>query len=180
MGIGELGTGEELISQVTTAVEQLRGLPARLFRLTGGELETLVSLMDGVAAAAAGVRFAVTAEAVARGEVAESQAGAQAASTRRRDRRDVNTRSDTSHVPAERLPQSSAGTAGSMSAVVTLALSVGFVVLGFLLAASVIWDASQPMGRHRVGAPENTITDPAPRPERPHQSSARRGLESRG
>jgi hypothetical protein len=43
-----------------------------------------------------------------------------------------------------------------MSDVATLVLTLGFVVVGVVLAASVIMDASQPMGKHRhVTSPED-------------------------
>lgn len=75
-GDGEYaGYAAELVGVVSAAVEALRGLPGVVHRLTGPDLDTVLAAVDRVAALAGAARFTVTADAVARGEVAASQAG---------------------------------------------------------------------------------------------------------
>jgi hypothetical protein len=73
---GELRTyRDELVDALTATTGLLRELPRCVHRLTGEELERVLTIVDGVAAMAAAGRFTVTAEGVGRGEVAASQAG---------------------------------------------------------------------------------------------------------
>jgi hypothetical protein len=75
MGIGVRTYGEELVAVLSAATQVLRDLPGRVHALTGADLDVVLPVVDALAAAAGAGRFTLTAEAVARGEVAGSQAG---------------------------------------------------------------------------------------------------------
>src|SRR4051794_22590514 len=75
MGIGVRTYGEELVAVLSAATQVLRELPGRVHGLTGADLDVVLPVVDALTAAAAAGRFTLTAEAVARGEVAGSQAG---------------------------------------------------------------------------------------------------------
>src|SRR6478736_5550086 len=70
--------GDELVAVLSAATAVLKDLPARVHRLTGPDLDTVLPLVDALAAVAAAGRFTITADAVERGEVASSQAGSTA------------------------------------------------------------------------------------------------------
>src|SRR5690349_20720982 len=70
--------GEELVVVLSAATAALRDLPEQGHRLTGPDLEKVLTVVDALAAVSAAGRFTVTDEAVARGEVAGSQAGSVA------------------------------------------------------------------------------------------------------
>jgi hypothetical protein len=70
--------GDEVVAVLSAATAVLRELPARVARLTGPDLDTVLPVVDALAAVAAAGRFTVTAEAVQRGEVTGSQAGSTA------------------------------------------------------------------------------------------------------
>ncbi len=72
------GYGDELVAVLSAATVVLRELPAQVHRLSGPDLEAVLSVVDALAAVAGAGRFTVTAEAVERGEVASSQAGSTA------------------------------------------------------------------------------------------------------
>jgi hypothetical protein len=78
MDIGGWTSGEELTALLAAVTAVFEALPGQLHRLTGPDLDAALSAVDRVAAVAAGTRFTLTAEAVARGEVASSQAGSVA------------------------------------------------------------------------------------------------------
>src|SRR3954454_18869080 len=75
MGSGVGTYGEELAAVLSAATDVLRDLPGRVHALTGADLDVVLPVVDALAAAAGAGRFTLTAEAVARGEVAGSQAG---------------------------------------------------------------------------------------------------------
>ena len=68
--VGSLADGRAVLAAAT---KMLRELPGVLWQSTGGELGELMGQLDDVAALAGGVRVAVTAEALERGEIADSQ-----------------------------------------------------------------------------------------------------------
>lgn len=78
MDIEDWTSGEELTALLAAVTAVFEALPGQLHRLTGPDLDAALSAVDRVAAVAAGTRFTLTAEAVARGEVASSQAGSVA------------------------------------------------------------------------------------------------------
>ena len=75
MDTGMRTYGDELVAVLSAATAVLSDLPARVHRLTGPDLDALLPVVDRLAAVAGAGRFTVTADAVARGEVAGSQAG---------------------------------------------------------------------------------------------------------
>ena len=70
--------GEELVAVLSAATAALKDLPAEVHRLTGPDLDTVLPVVDALAAVAGAGRYTVTAEAVERGEVTASQAGSTA------------------------------------------------------------------------------------------------------
>src|SRR6478672_5332818 len=78
MDMGMRTYGDELVAVLSAATAVLKDLPARVHRLTGPDLDTVLPLVDALAAVAAAGRFTITADAVERGEVASSQAGSTA------------------------------------------------------------------------------------------------------
>ena len=75
MDAGVQTYGDELVAVLSAATAVLKELPARVHRLTGPDLDTVLPVIDALAAVAAASRFTVTADAVERGEVTASQAG---------------------------------------------------------------------------------------------------------
>src|SRR3954468_3468025 len=75
MGIRGRTYGEDLVAALSAATDVLRDLLGRVHALTGADLDVVLPVVDALAAAAGAGRFTLTAEAVARGEVAGSQAG---------------------------------------------------------------------------------------------------------
>ena len=78
MDTGTRTYGDDLVAVLSAATAVLTDLPARVHRLTGPDLDALLPVVDRLAAVAAAGRFTITADAVARGEVAGSQAGSTA------------------------------------------------------------------------------------------------------
>ncbi len=75
MEAGRWGCREELIAALSAATEVLEELPVSVSRLTGADLDAVLTVIDRLAAVAAAGRFTLAAEAEQRGEVAGSQAG---------------------------------------------------------------------------------------------------------
>ncbi len=69
----------EVAASVSAATALLRGAPAVLWQGGGTQLATLLGQVDELAALAAGVRVAITAEALSRGEIAASQCASTSA-----------------------------------------------------------------------------------------------------
>jgi hypothetical protein len=67
--------GDELVALLSSVTQVLADLPVSVCRLTGRDLESVVTAVDRLAAVAAAGRFTVAAEADARGEVAASTSG---------------------------------------------------------------------------------------------------------
>ena len=78
MDAGERCYGDELVAVLSAATAVLKDLPARVYRLTGSDLDAVLPVIDGLAAVAAAGRYTLTAAAVDRGEVTASQAGSTA------------------------------------------------------------------------------------------------------
>ena len=78
MDTGMRTYGDELVDVLSAASAVLADLPARVHRLTGADLDAVLPVVDRLAAVAAAGRFTLTADAVARGDVASSQAGSTA------------------------------------------------------------------------------------------------------
>jgi len=69
------GCREELVAALSATTEVLGDLPVSAARLTGADLDAVLTVLDRLAAVAAAGRFTLAAEAEQRGEVAGSQAG---------------------------------------------------------------------------------------------------------
>jgi uncharacterized protein DUF222 len=69
---------DDLVAVLSAATAVLLGLPSEVHRLTGLDLDAVLGVVDGLAAAAAAGRFTIAREAQERGEVAASQAGSLA------------------------------------------------------------------------------------------------------
>ncbi|HEU4999638.1 MAG TPA: DUF222 domain-containing protein [Lapillicoccus sp.] len=69
---------DELVAVLSAAAAVLQGLPGEVHRLTGPDLDAVLGVVDGLAAAGAAGRFTIAREAQERGEVAASQAGSLA------------------------------------------------------------------------------------------------------
>ncbi len=69
--------GEELVEALSAATDVLRDLPSRAHRLTGSDLDAMLSVIDRLAAMAEVGRLTVTTEAVDRDDVPSSFAQAR-------------------------------------------------------------------------------------------------------
>ena len=70
--------GGDLVAGLTAAIELLTELPEAVHRLSGAELDSVLPVVDRLAAVSAAGRFTIAAEASSRGEVAASQSGSLA------------------------------------------------------------------------------------------------------
>ena len=75
MDTGRWGCSDELVAVLSAAADMLASLPVSVSRLTGADLDAVLSVVDRLAAVAAAGRFTLAAEAEQQGLVMGSQAG---------------------------------------------------------------------------------------------------------
>ncbi len=75
MDVGAWGCGDELVAALSATSGVLEELPVTVCRLGGGDLETVLGVVDRLAAVAAAARFTLASEAEQRGEVRCSASG---------------------------------------------------------------------------------------------------------